>query len=117
MDATRCISYLTIEHKGAIVPELMAGMGRQVFGCDICQDVCPWNRKSPIAMDAQLEARTELVNPALEWLAAMDEAEFERVFNGSPVRRAGFAGLRRNIAIAIGQQRRTSVCAAARCVG
>jgi epoxyqueuosine reductase len=102
MDATRCISYLTIEHKGAIAPELMSGMGRQVFGCDICQDVCPWNRKSPIAMDAQLEARAELVNPALEWLAAMDEAEFERVFNGSPVRRAGFAGLRRNVAIAMG---------------
>ncbi len=102
MDATRCIAYLTIEHKGAIGPELMAGMGRQVFGCDICQDVCPWNRKAPITADAQLEARAELVNPALEWLAAMDEAEFERVFNGSPVRRAGFAGLRRNVAIAMG---------------
>ena len=47
MDATRCISYLTIEHRGAIAPELMEGMGRQVFGCDICQDVCPWNRKAP----------------------------------------------------------------------
>jgi epoxyqueuosine reductase len=102
MDATRCISYLTIEHKGAIAPELMAGMGRQVFGCDICQDVCPWNRKAPITADAELEPREELVNPALEWLAAMEEAEFERVFNGSPVRRAGFAGLRRNVAIAMG---------------
>lgn len=102
MDAARCIAYLTIEHGGAIAPELMEGMGRQVFGCDICQDVCPWNRKAPIAANAELEARAELVNPALEWLAAMDEAEFERVFNGSPVRRAGFAGLQRNTAIAMG---------------
>ena len=102
MDATKCISYLTIEHKGTIVPELMAGMGRQVFGCDICQDVCPWNRKAPIAVDAELHPREELVNPALEWLASLDEASFERVFNGSPVRRAGFLGMRRNTAIAMG---------------
>ena len=102
MDATKCISYLTIEHKGTIAADLMAGMGRQVFGCDICQDVCPWNRKAPIAVDAELEPRAELVNPALEWLAALDEPAFERVFNGSPVRRAGFLGMRRNTAIAMG---------------
>jgi epoxyqueuosine reductase len=102
MDATKCISYLTIEHKGAIEPDLMAGMGRQVFGCDICQDVCPWNRKAPIAADAELEPRDELVNPALEWLASLDEQSFERIFNGSPVRRAGFLGMRRNTAIAMG---------------
>jgi epoxyqueuosine reductase len=102
MDARRCISYLTIEHRGPIDEALMEGMGRQVFGCDICQDVCPWNRKSPIGFDPDLEARADLVNPALEWLAAMDESEFELRFNGSPVRRAGFAGLRRNAAIAMG---------------
>jgi len=102
MDAAQCISYLTIEHHGPIAPGLMEGMGRQVFGCDICQDVCPWNRKAPIGADPELEARPELVNPALERLAAMDEAEFERQFNGSPVRRAGFWGLRRNVAIAMG---------------
>jgi epoxyqueuosine reductase len=102
MNASRCISYLTIEHKGPITEELMTGMGRQVFGCDICQDVCPWNRKAPIAADPQLDPRPELVNPLLEWLAAMDQAEFESRFNGSPVRRAGFDGLRRNIAIAMG---------------
>jgi epoxyqueuosine reductase len=102
MNASRCISYLTIEHKGPIDEALMAGMGRQVFGCDICQDVCPWNRKAPIAADAQLEPRPELVNPLLDWLAAMNQAEFESRFNGSPVRRAGFDGLRRNIAIAMG---------------
>lgn len=102
MDATRCIGYLTIEYKGPIAPELMEGMGRQVFGCDICQDVCPWNRKSPVAADSELHTRQELVNPALDWLAGMDEAEFERQFNGSPVRRAGFVGMRRNVAVAMG---------------
>ena len=106
MDATRCIAYLTIEHKGPIAEDLMAGIGRQVFGCDICQDVCPWNqmsrRKAPIAADAELEPRPELINPALEWLGSLDEHSFEREFNGSPVRRAGFNGLRRNVAIAMG---------------
>ena len=101
MDAAKCIAYLTIEHKGPIAPELMEDMGRQVFGCDICQDVCPWNRKAPISFDTELEPRTELVNPALEGLAAMDEQAFERTLNGSPVRRAGFAGLQRNTAIAM----------------
>jgi epoxyqueuosine reductase len=101
MDATRCISYLTIEHRGVLDEELLNGMGRQIFGCDICQDVCPWNRKAAIAADPDLEARPELVNPALEWLAALDEAAFERDFNGSPIRRTGFLGLRRNIAVAI----------------
>lgn len=102
MDATRCISYLTIEHKGEIGSGLMEGMGRQVFGCDICQDVCPWNRKAPISGDTELEPRAELVNPALDWLAQMDEEDFARTFNGSPVRRAGWLGMRRNVAIAMG---------------
>ncbi len=102
LDATRCISYLTIEHKGPIAEELAEGMGRQVFGCDVCQDVCPWNRKAPIAADAELEPRAELINPALEWLGSLDEKSFEREFNGSPIRRAGFLGLRRNVAIAMG---------------
>ena len=102
MDATKCISYLTIEHKADIAPTLMEGMGRQVFGCDICQDVCPWNRKAPISGDPALEPRHEIVNPSLQWLSSLDEQSFERVFNGSPVRRAGFAAMRRNIAIAMG---------------
>jgi epoxyqueuosine reductase len=102
MDATRCISYLTIEKCGEIVLDLRAKVGRQVFGCDICQDVCPWNRKAPIANDAQLSPRPELVNPALDWLGEMDELEFNHVFNGSPVRRAKFSGFRRNVAIAMG---------------
>jgi epoxyqueuosine reductase len=106
MDATRCIAYLTIEHKGPISEELMPGIGRQVFGCDICQDVCPWNqkpfRKGPIVIDPELEPRPDLINPALDWLASLDEKSFEREFNGSPVRRTGFQGLRRNVAVAMG---------------
>jgi len=106
MDARRCISYLTIEHKGPVSDNLMEQMGRQVFGCDICQDVCPWNAKAlrsgPMAIDSELEPRPELVNPALDWLASLDEKTSEREFNGSPVRRAGFEGLRRNVAIAMG---------------
>ena len=102
MDATRCISYLTIEKRGEISLDLRAKMGRQVFGCDICQDVCPWNRKAPITADAQLSPRPELVNPALDWLGEINESEFNRMFNGSPVRRAKFSGFRRNVAIAMG---------------
>jgi epoxyqueuosine reductase len=103
--ATRCISYLTIEDRGDAPDELRAAMGRQVFGCDICQDVCPWNRKAPIGTAPDLMPRAELINPSLEWLADLELADFERLFNGSPVRRAGFAGLRRNIAIAMGNSR------------
>jgi epoxyqueuosine reductase len=102
MDASRCIAYLTIEKKGAIDEGLRAAMGRQVFGCDICQDVCPWNRKAVIGGADGMEARAELVNPALEWLGAMDAAEFKRRFKGSPVERTGRRRLLRNVAIAMG---------------
>jgi epoxyqueuosine reductase len=84
---------------------LREGIGRQIFGCDICQDVCPWNRKAPIAVDPDLQARTELVNPALDWLAELDQAAFGRLFFGSPIKRAKFEGLRRNVAIAMGNSR------------
>ncbi len=107
MDANRCIAYLTIEKRGSIPEELRSGSGRQIFGCDICQDVCPWNRRAPIAADPDLAPRAELINPALESLAAMDEPEFERRFNGSPVRRAKWAGFRRNLAIAMGNSGQT----------
>ena len=109
MDATRCIAYLTIEHKGAIDPELMEKTGRQVFGCDICQDVCPWNRKAPIGTDPELQPRPELINPALEALASLDEKSFEHMFNGSPVRRAGFTAFQRNVAVAAANMGLTSL--------
>ncbi len=102
MDASRCIAYLTIEKKGAIAEELREAMGRQVFGCDICQDVCPWNRKAPVSAREGMLTRREMVNPALEWLAGMDAAEFRRWFKGSPLERTRKKRLHRNVAIAMG---------------
>ena len=102
LDARLCISYLTIEKRGAIPDDLRAGMGRHVFGCDICQDVCPWNRKAPTTSAPEFEAREGLVNPALDWLADMQQPEFQTVFRRTPVRRARLSGLRRNAVIAMG---------------
>ncbi len=99
MDASRCISYLTIEKKGAIAEEQREAMGRQVFGCDICQDVCPWNRRAPLSA---LPMRNELLNPALDWLAGLDTEGFRREFRGSPLERTKRARLQRNVAIAMG---------------
>ena len=102
LDARLCISYLTIEKRGDIPESLRAEMGRHVFGCDICQDVCPWNRKAPISSVPEFEPREGLINPALEWLAEMEQEEFRKTFRGSPVRRAKLTGLRRNAVIAMG---------------
>jgi epoxyqueuosine reductase len=102
LDARLCISYLTIEKRGEIPHEMRSGMGRHVFGCDICQDVCPWNRKAPVTSAAEFEARDGLVNPALDWLAEMQQPEFREMFRGSPVTRAKRSGLRRNAVIAMG---------------
>jgi len=102
LDSNRCISYLTIEKRGAIPEDLRDGMGRHVFGCDICQDVCPWNRKAPATTAEEFQPREGLVNPALEWLAEMSADEFREKFRGSPVRRTKRTGIRRNAAIAMG---------------
>jgi len=102
LDASRCISYLTIEKRGEIPEELRAGMGRNVFGCDICQDVCPWNRKSPATELPEFQPRLELVNPDLAWLATLSELDFRQSFRGSPVKRAKRSGLRRNAVVAMG---------------
>ena len=102
LDANRCISYLTIEKRGSIPEDLRAGMGRHVFGCDICQDVCPWNRKAPATTAAEFSPRPGLVNPALDWLTELSPDEFRNTFRGSPIRRAKPAGLRRNALLAIG---------------
>jgi epoxyqueuosine reductase len=102
MDASRCISYLTIELKGSVPVELREGIGRQVFGCDICQDVCPWNRRAPTMTARGLSTRAELVNPALEWLAELDDAGFRREFKGSPLERTKRGRVLRNVAIAMG---------------
>ncbi|MGA2374175.1 MAG: tRNA epoxyqueuosine(34) reductase QueG [Candidatus Sulfotelmatobacter sp.] len=104
LDSSRCIAYLTIEKRGVLPQDdgLRSGMGRHVFGCDICQDVCPWNRKAPSTKAAEFQPRPDLVNPALDWLAEISEEDFRRTFRGSPVRRAKRAGLRRNAVIAMG---------------
>ena len=105
LDSNRCISYLTIEKRGSIPEELRSGMGRQVFGCDICQDVCPWNRKAPITAAPEFAPRPGLVNPALDWLAEISTEQFRGTFRGSPVRRAKRSGIRRNAVIAMANSR------------
>jgi epoxyqueuosine reductase len=102
LDSNKCIAYLTIEKRGPIPEELREGMARHIFGCDICQDVCPWNRKAPATDAAEFQPRAELVNPALEWLAEISIEEFRKSFRESPVRRAKRSGLRRNAVIAMG---------------
>ena len=105
MDARRCIAYLTIEKRGEMPPELRSATGHHVFGCDICQDVCPWNNKNgnaPATSAPEFQPQPRLVHPELAWLAEMDEEEFRRTFRGSPIKRTKYAGLRRNVAVAMG---------------
>ena len=105
LDARRCIAYLTIEKRGDIPEDLRGLMGHHVFGCDICQDVCPWNRKTgnrAASTVPEFQASEGLFHPDLHWLASLDEAGYREVFRGSPVKRAKYAGLRRNVAIAMG---------------
>jgi epoxyqueuosine reductase len=132
LDARRCISYLTIELRGAIPEEFRPGMGRAVIGCDICQDVCPWNRKAPVTSlaafqpreiiadrnaksetrntepaldDSQTPAaagRISLFAPELEWLASLSPQAFSAVFRRSAVKRAKWRGLVRNACVALG---------------
>jgi len=109
MDATRCIAYLTIEKRGTIPEGLRGGIGRHVFGCDICQDVCPWNRKAPVTSLPEFSPRPELVNPELLKLAKMTREEFRAMFRGSPIERTKYSGLRRNVAIAMGNSGDTSL--------
>jgi epoxyqueuosine reductase len=125
MDARLCISYLTIELRGSIPEPLREPMGRHVFGCDICQDVCPWNRRTPVTQAAEFQPKTFLQSaedssrdlavafdagpeeeslflPRLEWLAGLNEEQFRAVFRGSPVKRTKWRGLVRNACIALG---------------
>ena len=113
LDARRCISYLTIELRGTIPEEFRGQMGSAVIGCDICQDVCPWNRKAPITAPTafqpreairipKAEIRVSLLAPELEWLASLSQQEFSAVFRGSAVKRAKWQGLVRNACIALG---------------
>ncbi len=102
LDATRCISYLTIEHRGPIPLALRPLMGNRIYGCDDCLAVCPWNRFAQASRHAKLRARPDLAAPALGELAALDDAGFRTLFSGSPVKRIGRDRFVRNVAIAIG---------------
>ena len=102
LDARCCISYLTIELRSDIPESLRPPMGRHVFGCDICQDVCPWNRRAPSSDDSSFAPRDGLLAPDLEWLASLTVEEFRKVFHESPVKRTKWRGLVRNACIALG---------------
>ncbi len=107
LDARRCISYLTIELRGRIPEEFREPIGRHVYGCDICQEVCPYNREAPVTNLGDFEPRrfsdgTSLLEPNLEWLAGMSEKEFREKFRGSAIKRTKWRGLVRNACIALG---------------
>ncbi len=104
LDARACISYATIEKRGPLPAELEEAMGNHVFGCDICQDVCPWNSRAPVTADEAFQPRH--LAPKLETLVGMSEEEFGDSFRGSPVKRAKYAGLQRNAANALKNFRR-----------
>ncbi len=96
LDAGRCISYLTIEHKGEVPAGLAAQMDDHVFGCDICQEVCPWNNKAPATEIDDFEPRPSATAPLLSELVALNEASFLERFAGTPIMRAGLEGMKRN---------------------
>ena len=102
LDARRCISYLTIEHKGPIPRELRAAIGNRIYGCDDCLAVCPWNKFAVQGREAKLAAREALRAPALAELARLDDARFRALFSKSPVKRSGRERFVRNVLIAIG---------------
>ena len=110
LDARRCISYLTIEHKGPIPEEFRAAMGNRIYGCDDCLSVCPWNRFADTARRNQaFLPRAELAAPALADLLALDDAGFRQVFSGSPIKRIGRGRMVRNAAIAAGNSGRAEL--------
>lgn len=114
LDARRCISYLTIEHKGVIPHEFRKNMGNRIYGCDDCLAVCPWNKFAQSAKEAKLFARAELAQPELGDLVGLDEAGFRALFAGSPVKRIGRARFIRNVLIAIGNSGEVALAERAR---
>jgi len=104
LDSRLCISYLTIELRGPIAEGLASAMGGHIFGCDICQEVCPWNWRAPLTTEAGFERRTW---PPLEELAEMTEEEYRKFAKGTPLARPQYAGFMRNVKIAVGNRRRS----------
>lgn len=113
LDARRCISYLTIEHKGPIPEDLRPAMGNRIYGCDDCLAVCPWNKFAQLGREQKLAAREDLRAPALATLAALDDAGFRAMFSGSPIKRIGRDRFVRNVAIAIGNSGERTLAGAA----
>jgi epoxyqueuosine reductase len=109
LDARRCISYLTIEHKGPIDRKLRPLIGNRIYGCDDCLAVCPWNKFARRTREPQFLPRAELTAPRLAALAALDDADFRRLFAGSAIKRIGRARFLRNVMIAIGNSGRTEL--------
>ncbi len=113
LEPRRCISYLTIEHKGPIPAALRPAMGNRIYGCDDCLAACPWNKFAVPAATAQLVARAELTAPRLADLAGLDDGAFRRLFAGSPVKRVGRDRFVRNVLIALGNSARPDLLPAA----
>jgi epoxyqueuosine reductase len=113
LDARRCISYLTIEHKGHIPAELRPAMGNRIFGCDDCLAVCPWNKYARLGREARLQQRGDLSAPRLADLARLEDAAFRARFAGSPIKRTGRDRFVRNVLIAIGNSNETGLAAEA----
>jgi len=114
VDARRCISYLTIEHKGPVNPDLRVKLGNRIYGCDDCLAACPWNKYAVAASDLRYKARPELVAPRLGELARLDDAGFRALFSGSPVKRIGRNRFVRNVLYAIGNSSELYLCEVAR---
>ena len=101
LDSTRCISYLTIEQRGPIPVEFAAAVGSHVYGCDVCQEVCPWNQTAPSSSDPAWQPRPVWTNASVSALALKDDAELRTAMRGSSMRRTKVAGLRRNLQVAL----------------
>ena len=114
LDARRCISYLTIEHKGPIDAELRPLMGTRVYGCDDCLAVCPWNKFAVAVRESSLQPRKALAGPALAELAQLDDSAFRKLFSTSPVKRIGRDRFLRNVLIAIGNSGDAALAPSAR---
>jgi len=114
LDARRCISYLTIEHKGAVDEALRPLLGNRIYGCDDCLAACPWNKFAVAAQELRYAARDDLMAPRLAALASLDEAAFRNRFSGSPIKRIGRARFLRNVSYAIGNSGEKSLSEAVR---